>query len=246
MRIQRSNGFTLIELLVVISIIALLIAILLPALRNARDVARQSVCISNLRQVGLGLALYTEDHREWLPLAGPLPGNQGGTSGIVGRLTAGGYFTTSIEENKQRQGGFFCPMDQTTPIVASATRPSFSSYKGLMPAVWTNLDINGNSIPWTGMRLSDIPNWGRGSYNMRPRSPSLPLMIEHVEESASSPFNDMVKPYGSFRHPHNYKRTPHGEGVRSILYTDFRVEVGYVAFEDPGRPTTWYWHGQPE
>jgi len=63
MRMPHAAGFTLVELLVVISIIALLIAILLPSLRKARDQAKLTVCLSNIRQVGVGMAYYGEDNR---------------------------------------------------------------------------------------------------------------------------------------------------------------------------------------
>ncbi|MFW6038960.1 MAG: type II secretion system protein [bacterium] len=56
------RGFTLIELLVVISIIALLIAILLPALKAAREAARSMQCLSNQRQIGIAMAVYTDAH----------------------------------------------------------------------------------------------------------------------------------------------------------------------------------------
>lgn len=56
------NGFTLVELLVVISIIALLLAILMPSLQKAREQARAVVCRSNLKQQYLGHLLYTEDN----------------------------------------------------------------------------------------------------------------------------------------------------------------------------------------
>jgi len=69
-------AFTLIELLVVISIITLLVALLLPALDQARDVARQVRCASNMRQLSLAISFYTADYG-WYP-------SRGTTSAVVG------------------------------------------------------------------------------------------------------------------------------------------------------------------
>lgn len=61
---KRQSGFTLIELLVVIAIIAILAAILFPVFSQAREAARRTACLSNLRQLGTSVALYTQDHDE--------------------------------------------------------------------------------------------------------------------------------------------------------------------------------------
>jgi len=64
-RVER--GFTLIELLVVIAIIALLVSLLMPSLKQARDLAKHAICQANARQIGGAMQMYVPDNSDWMP-----------------------------------------------------------------------------------------------------------------------------------------------------------------------------------
>src|SRR5665213_2657628 len=74
---KKAQGFTLIELLVVIAIIAILSAILFPVFAKVREKARQTSCLSNMKQLGLAFVQYSEDNDEKYICRYPAPGNFG-------------------------------------------------------------------------------------------------------------------------------------------------------------------------
>lgn len=78
---NSAKSFTMVELLVVIAIITILMAMLSPALRNARDIAKSAQCISSLRQMYLGMVSYAQEHEDGIPeISDPLTGQPWGYS----------------------------------------------------------------------------------------------------------------------------------------------------------------------
>ncbi len=110
---KRKNGFTLIELITVMAVIAVLASLILPAARSAREKARKTSCISNLRQIGMGLEFYLSENGYRYPSCALIPGGGGysipelpfpeeeGLPGIAGTL---GPYTGSYDV-------FRCPSD---------------------------------------------------------------------------------------------------------------------------------------
>ena len=103
---MKKKGFTLVELLVVISVIALLMAILMPALSKVKSLANQVVCGTNLSGIGKAMLLYDADNDGQLPLAGVEGGPSGPNAGFI--EWAGGSAPTQNGswDNKSKSSAF--------------------------------------------------------------------------------------------------------------------------------------------
>src|SRR5438874_2127450 len=111
MKPQKARGFTLIELLVVIAIIAILAAILFPVFARAREAARKSNCISNLKQIGTGLMMYVQDYDEIYPVinqeADNIPGEMPHVHG--GLKDSYPFLPDIVQPYVKNEGVFRCP-----------------------------------------------------------------------------------------------------------------------------------------
>jgi prepilin-type N-terminal cleavage/methylation domain-containing protein/prepilin-type processing-associated H-X9-DG protein len=119
----KKNAFTLIELLVVIAIIAILAAILFPVFARARENARRSSCQSNLKQIGIGIMMYTQDYDEKLP-SGSIGGDPTLETGFPASLQSGVYYHLwqhTLTPYLKSIQIFNCPSNSDTPYNGSYT-----------------------------------------------------------------------------------------------------------------------------
>jgi prepilin-type N-terminal cleavage/methylation domain-containing protein len=126
MKATTRRGFTLIELLVVIAIIAILAAILFPVFAQAREKARTTACMNNMKQLGLGIKMYMDNYDDTYPISGCVAVKSSWVwvpSSNVIDVTKG-----SIFPYVKAKGAFFCPSDGDEKGQEGANSPSFLSY----------------------------------------------------------------------------------------------------------------------
>jgi prepilin-type N-terminal cleavage/methylation domain-containing protein/prepilin-type processing-associated H-X9-DG protein len=125
----RKTGFTLIELLVVIAIIAILAAILFPVFAQAREKARSVSCLSNMKQIGLGMYMYVEDYDELMPSAFVCTADINGSTDNSCTATTGVVsYEAQINPYVKNKQIFACPSDALPRSAQGAEFPDGQDY----------------------------------------------------------------------------------------------------------------------
>lgn len=146
--IKMHSGFTLVELLVVIAILAILSALLLPALSRAKEQGRLTTCLSNLKQVNLAIRLYADDNADSLPVL-PDPNPYPNGVGAYYKQLVKGYLGLSGPAAPTEKV-FTCPSDR---LLQTQLGHAFTSY------TFNGYEVGPGALPRiTGKKLTAIPS----------------------------------------------------------------------------------------
>ena len=211
---KSGRAFTLIELLVVVAIISLLVSILIPSLTKARDLARTTLCMSNMRSVGVGLRFYLDDHKQELPIFTQDYKNYNWHTRLSEYL---GY-----EFNKDGVAVLHCPADD---------RPSVWSSIQELPTMAMNAYLNKDWRSWDKTSFDDI------------RTPEQKVFVSEsiVVASVTLPARVINPSPGSYYSSHTLANlhgqsgyesamaTYYGQGdSNNTLFVDLHVELRHI------------------
>jgi prepilin-type N-terminal cleavage/methylation domain-containing protein/prepilin-type processing-associated H-X9-DG protein len=245
MRRRIQSGFTLIELLVVIAIIAILAAILFPVFAQAREKARAATCVSNLKQLSLGMLMYSQDYDETIP---QWKWDQSYASGSGSKNNATTVWWNAIYPYVKNVGVYACPSQRYTYTLAQdghwgwfsktaasviGLNPVFANakigYGANEPLTYQQPALASLSKPSDSLILADmatsLTGWeGSGDYD--PNTPSKPANNWRMYRVAYAEGFDKITNY--------YSLGPHVTGPFNAAWDAYARHQGgqNIAFAD--------------
>jgi prepilin-type N-terminal cleavage/methylation domain-containing protein/prepilin-type processing-associated H-X9-DG protein len=218
---QRTrSGFTLIELLVVIAIIAILAAILFPVFAQARAKARQTACLSNLKQLNLGIQMYIQDYDETFPYWAWGQSYSGGTAvnGVASPNHFESLWINAIYPYVKNNQVYACPQDVASLTPANSAVFWWASgdliADGINPALLNQTLSYGISEPLEQGSL--FGNYGTGSKLAGIQKPAETFVLgDMITLLSAGPYGN-----GNFPDPNNPNDPQHNCIIRRIAYAN--------------------------
>jgi prepilin-type N-terminal cleavage/methylation domain-containing protein len=225
---RRKRGFTLIELLVVIAIIAILAAILLPVFAKARDKARQTKCLSNMKQIGLAANMYAADFDEYVYPSSYNEGWAGQSdhpaTGIV--LAYLPYLKNSDVFRCPNDGAHGEPINRRYHVDTATGIPDKISYIYVGIEIWSTTPRPPQG--WWWVTVEKVPAYSPVPYPMRKVSDAVPDVTKWFMRDKDWPRGD---PYGNWDSLHGRsQRTFVGDTTLKGLGSNVMLMDCSVAF----------------